>query len=113
MKKKKRKRKKKKTKRRLRKAKFCGKLALKNTKIGKKIRDYTKTDQKTVCGPSRGSLGRPLETLWEVLECLGKSRWGLGGVLGASWVSFRQSWGVPGRVLEGLERTWGRQREES
>ena len=31
------------------------------SKIGKNARNYTETGQKTVSGPSRGSLGRPLE----------------------------------------------------
>ena len=86
---------------------ILSKTGIEERKFGKNTRNYTKTGQKTVCGPSRGSLGRPLETLWEVLECLGRSRWGLGGVLGASWVSPGQSWEGPGRLLEGLGRTLG------
>ena len=83
------------------------KTGIEEDKIDKNTRNFTKTGQKTVSGPSRGSLGRPWETLWGILECLGRSRWGLGGVLGASWGSPGQSWDSPGRLLEGLERTLG------
>ena len=77
--------------------------ALKNTKLARMPETIQKTGQKTVSGPSRGSLGRPWETLWEVLECLGRSRWGLGGVLGTS---LGVSWAVLGGSWEGLGRAW-------